>query len=109
MVVGSTGADRFRFNKVNEGGDTILDFQVGTDTIQLNNAAGGFAALSNGTLAATSFTIGASAGDADDFIIYNAATGELFYDADATGGGAQVLVATLLNTASIDENDSFVI
>ena len=44
--------------------------------------------------------LGAAAGDADDRLIYQATTGALFYDADGTGAGAQVRVATLgLNLA----------
>jgi Ca2+-binding RTX toxin-like protein len=49
----------------------------------------------NGTLAAAAFRAGTAAGDADDRIVYDAATGNIFYDADGTGAIAQILFATV--------------
>lgn len=107
LLAGSAGADRFRFNDPNEGGDTILDMQVGIDSIHLNNA--GFTSLANGALAAANFRSGAAALDADDFILYDIGTGVLRYDADANGGGAAVVIATLQNNANIDESDFLIL
>ena len=45
------------------------------------------------TLAANQFVIGTAAQDANDRIIYNSNTGELFYDSDGTGGTAAVQFA----------------
>jgi Ca2+-binding RTX toxin-like protein len=41
------------------------------------------------------FVIGASADDANDYLVYNDTTGALYYDADGNGGGAAVQIATL--------------
>ena len=54
-----------------------------------------FAGLATGALAAGAFNTGASASEADDRIVYNAATGALLFDADGNGAGAAVQFATI--------------
>ena len=68
-------------------------FRGGIDRIALDNAV--FAGLSEGALAAGAFVVGSAARDLDDRIIYNAATGEIFFDADGNGAGAALLFATV--------------
>jgi len=105
---GFGGADSFAFTTALGGGniDQIADFVAGTDKIQLSGAAGQpFAALATGTLAAGAFVIGNAAAQADDYIIYNSATGALFYDADGNGAGAAVQFATLGTGLSLTAAD----
>lgn len=92
---GLAGADAFRFTSAPGVGnvDTISDYVVADDTIQLENAM--FAGLTAGVLAAGAFRTGAAAGDSDDRIIYNSATGALLFDADGNGAGAAVQFAAL--------------
>jgi uncharacterized delta-60 repeat protein len=97
---GGAGADRFVFNTLantSRNRDTITDFQSGADTLQLSKSI--YAALGSlGTLDASQFWsgTGVTAGhDADDRIIYNTATGALYYDADGAGGNAAVQIAIL--------------
>jgi Ca2+-binding RTX toxin-like protein len=75
----------------------ITDFNPSDDTIQLENAV--FTALTTlGTLAADLFIAGdnlTTAVDANDYLIYNSKTGELYYDADANGVGKAVVIALL--------------
>ena len=93
MLTGGTGNDVFKFTTLGHI-DTITDYNVANDTIQLENAV--FTALTTtGTLAAGQFRIGTQAVDANDFIIYNNATGALLYDANGNGAGAAVQIATI--------------
>lgn len=48
-----------------------------------------------GALAQEAFHIGSAAADASDRIIYNSATGALYYDPDGAGSAAQVHIANL--------------
>jgi len=64
------------------------------DTIRLDRDI--FAAItSNGVLSAAAFHTGATAQAADDRILFDIATGQIFYDADGSGSGAAILFATV--------------
>lgn len=96
VLTGGTGRDTFLFDTSASAGnvDTIADFSVSDDVIAFDDAV--YSAIGGaGALAAAAFRIGAAAADADDRIVYNSVTGALYYDADGTGSGAQVQVATL--------------
>jgi len=62
-----------------------------------------------GALGTGRFRAGAAAGDASDRIIYNAATGQIFFDADGSGATAQVLFATVTAGATITAADFFIV
>jgi predicted extracellular nuclease len=108
-LVGLGGADSFAFTTALGGGniDTLADFSAPDDIILLDDAV--FAALAPGTLGANAFVIGGAALDADDRIIYNNGTGQLFYDADGSGAGAMVQFATLNGAPPITAADFMVI
>ncbi|MCC8997670.1 MAG: FG-GAP-like repeat-containing protein [Nitrosomonas sp.] len=90
---GGAGNDIFKFTTKGHI-DTITDYSVANDTIQLDNAV--FTALGPvGTLPAAQFRVGTKALDASDHIIYNSTTGALLYDADGNGATAAQQIATL--------------
>ncbi len=97
MVTGGAGNDHFVFDtalNASNNVDTISDFNVANDTIRLENAI--FTALTTtGTLAASAFHIGAGAQAADDRIIYDNVTGDLFYDGNGNAAGGSIQFAHL--------------
>ncbi len=99
-LTGLGGADIFVFNTALNSltnHDTITDFSVPDDTIRLENAV--FALLTvTGTLASAWFKdITVDVQDANDVIIYNRTTGNLFYDSNALAAGGQTWFADVTN------------
>ena len=58
-------------------------------------------------LKADMFWTGKAAHDSSDRIIYDKATGALYYDADGTGRSAQVKIATLTKNQKVSVSDFF--
>jgi Ca2+-binding RTX toxin-like protein/predicted extracellular nuclease len=107
-LAGLGGADTFRFTTaLGSNVDRIMDFVSGTDRIALDDAV--FTGLAPGALPAGAFVIGTAAADADDRIIYDSTTGQLYYDADGNGGGAMVQFAILQLHPALAASDFIVI
>ena len=118
-LTGGLGNDTFAFGSALNSFDTITDFNAtGADKIELDDLI--FAALGSGVtraLDATNFAsnAGGNALDGDDYILFDSATGKLFYDADGSAAGAKVLFAQLDlsglvgGTAGVDVTDFFII
>ncbi len=109
-LMGFGGADSFAFSTALGSGnvDTIADFVSGTDKVALDDAI--FTGIGTpGAFNAAAFVTGTAAADADDRIIYDAATGQLLYDADGVGGNAAVLFATLSGNPALTASDFQVI
>jgi len=103
---GGKGADTFwlKLPSDDSKADAILDFAPGIDKIgiafhELSDALG------VNDFGADNFRIGKQAGDADDFIIYNANTGGLFFDADGSGNGKAVEFAILDSHLALSASD----
>ncbi|MGH6614208.1 beta strand repeat-containing protein [Sphingomonas sp.] len=103
---GAAGADVFVFDTILDSADTITDFVQGTDRIELDQSI--FMALGLGTLDTSAFTTGAAT-TADQHILYDAATGNLSYDADGSGAGSAILFATLQNLPTTITAADFVV
>jgi len=106
---GGAGADTFIFREFGSANaDNIGDWTSGSDTLLLDGAimtalgaSGDFAA---GDARFWSSSTGA-AHDADDRILYNTTTRQVFYDADGNGSGGAQLIATLQTGATLVATD----
>jgi serralysin len=113
-VTGGGGNDFFDFTTAPSAGnaDTITDF---ASIDQLRFEDGAFTAIgATGTWAAGDARFWAGAGvtgghDASDRVVYDTSTGALYYDADGSGAGAAVLVATLQGAPTVSATDITVI
>ena len=90
-LIGAGGNDTFYFDTALGASnvDTIVDYNVAQDTIQLNDTI--FGGLPIGALAASAFHVGAAATEDEHRIIYNSATGALTFDSNGNvvGGTTQ--------------------
>ncbi len=113
-LTGGLGLDRFVFNtplSAVTNLDTITDFVVGQDTIVLGRAVFSTLLGSNVPLDPTQFFAGAAAtaaADASDRIVYNTATGALYFDADGVGGSAATQFAKLSTVPVVNASSFFV-
>jgi Ca2+-binding RTX toxin-like protein len=96
-LIGGANNDFFVFNtalNATTNRDIVTDFVHGQDKFQLENAV--FSHLgAAGVLKASFFFVGTAAHDADDHIIYNHATGKVFYDSNGDAAGGSTLFAVL--------------
>jgi Ca2+-binding RTX toxin-like protein len=106
VLIGGGGADRFYFETPAGAAnwDDIQDFSHADDSIWLDRDV--FTGIgADGELTAGAFRAGSAAVDADDRILYDSATGNIYYDADGSGGGAAVLLAHVTIGTTVDATD----
>jgi serralysin len=110
VLRGGAGADTFVFDTKPHGTanrDTIADFNVTDDTIRLKRSV--FTKLAAGELSDEAFWMGSKAHDRDDRIVYSKSSGALYYDADGSGGGAAVKLASLAKQLKMSADDFLVV
>jgi Ca2+-binding RTX toxin-like protein len=101
-LTGGLNNDFFLFNTaLARNRDIILDYSAAQDTFRLENAI--FTRLGAGVhmLSSAFFRAGPKALDANDYIVYNKATGALFYDDNGSGAGHAIQFATLNNRPTL--------
>jgi len=106
MLEGGAGSDRFVFDEL-EARNFISDFETGIDRLALKASV--FTGLVRGALDESALQTGTTALDADDRILYDIASGTVYYDADGTGSTGKVYFAVLLNNANITAADFLVL
>lgn len=117
LLYGGTGRDVFLFNtKPNSrtNTDSVRDYVTRDDSIWLDNAV--FTKLGkSGTMTKPAalkkayLAFGTEAKDGNDYLLYHKGSGKLFYDADATGRGAPVLIAIFKTHPSLSASEFFVV
>lgn len=127
ILKGGRGKDAFVFDdipdpaKSGKGGgsssgeaDTIKDFTPRDDSLWFDHNQ--FTALNmTGSeshpvrIGRGKIVFGSNAKDSDDVLIYHRPTGKLYYDADGSGPGAKVLLATLVNHPELTRADFYVV
>ena len=98
-LYGRSGADTFVLSELSSSSfDTIADFNSSDgDTIGLRNTIYHLLPFIEGELQASAFRANGTglAEDADDRLIYNTTSGELFFDSDGTGSFSSYKLAVL--------------
>ena len=114
VLAGGTERDFFQFAEFgNANADVIADFNPGTggssDRIELVRSV--FTSLPLGTLPGGNFVANATgtATAVGHYVVYNNATGQLYYDADGNGAGAAQLIATLTGAPTLVPGNFIVI
>ena len=104
ILTGQGGADCFVFDTAPGWAnvDHITDFTPGEDQLRLKAACFGLEGLD---LRPGNLALGPQATDPNDRLIYDAASGRFWVDADGSGPDAQVLVAVLDNHAALTFGD----
>lgn len=112
LMIGGRGSDRFYFTSALDSGiDRIKDLDPDRDFICLDDAVFAGIGAEGGAMLAGAFVTSASgipALDADDRIIYETSTGNLFYDSDGSGSEVAVQFARLINLAALTADDILV-
>ncbi len=109
-LTGGSGADRFQFDAAlgRSHVKTIEDFAVRSDKIVLDQDI--FKSFTKvGALADAAFYNGTSAGHANDRIVYDAKSGDVFYDPDGLGGLAQQLFVTVDAGLKLSSTDFLIV
>ncbi|NMF99635.1 cadherin-like domain-containing protein [Aromatoleum toluolicum] len=120
ILTGGSGSDTFVFNTAPNAVETITDFNasgVAGSGDMLELALSAFSALSSGsTLAASAFATsnGSGAGDTVDssvHVIYDNATGQLYYDDNGGDAAGRTLFATinLSNPSDVFDNNDILV
>ncbi|MBM6595924.1 calcium-binding protein [Microvirga pudoricolor] len=99
-LTGGGNDDAFLFTS-RDGVDVLTDFNAG-DRVYLNTVGfDKFASGPNQGFGPSQFHLGTEAALAENRIIYDVNTGNLYYDADGVGGQAQTLFATFITKPAL--------
>ncbi len=100
ILTGGSGADRFFYDAVTTGVDTITDLFSGTDLIYINRAAFG----APGAISIIKAP-GATATSSGPTLLIDTSTNTISFDSDGTGAGAAIALFTSGNANQLQTGD----
>lgn len=105
-LTGGVGDDMYYYASRTHGGDTILDFESSQDRFEFRGLGFGVDPGTN-LDAGVTFIAGAAPKSvvAQATVLYNTATGQLYFDIDGTGASAAQLIATISGAPTVTEQD----
>lgn len=115
LLKGGKGKDGFAFNMKpgRKDSDRIVDFSVKDDTVFLDNLHMSKLGSRDGSRAVklkkAFFVKGAKAKDKNDYVIYNDKKGMLYYDADGSGKGKQLEIASISKNLKMTSADFLIL
>ncbi len=95
IVTASSNTDTFKFNATSEIGDTINSFASATDKFEFTRSAFNGDGNTDGALDALETGAGLTSSTGAAYFVFDSTNNDLYYDADASGGGTGTLVADL--------------
>jgi VCBS repeat-containing protein len=107
VLTGGSDADLFYFRAPSRGADEITDFTSGIDKIVISANGFGGGLYGGASVSLVSGANPTASGTSGQFL-YDTDDGSLFWDADGTGSGGAVLLATLTNVPSLQTSDFIV-
>jgi Ca2+-binding RTX toxin-like protein len=105
-LTGGDNFDTFLFSNSSEGVDTITDFNVNQDIIQVSAAGFGGGLIAGTSLSSDQFSLGTVT--ASTRFIFNKSTGSLSFDIDGSGSTAAIQIASLTTNLNLTEDNIFV-
>ena len=106
-ITSGAGFDVIAYSLASEGQDTITDFNVFQDTLQVSAAGFGGGLTAGESIANTQFVLGTIATTTSHRFIFNKPTGQLFFDVDGNGSSVQTLLATLTPNLNLTADNIF--
>ncbi|PNJ98798.1 hypothetical protein CEP14_03990, partial [Cylindrospermopsis raciborskii C04] len=107
LITSGLGFDTISYSFASEGGDTITDFDVLQDTIQVSAAGFGGGLIPGEVISADQFVLGTSATTASHRFIFDKPVGKLFFDTDGSGSNVATLLATLSPNLNLTGDNIF--
>ena len=107
ILTSGNGFDTFQFASRLEGIDTLTDFNVSQDIIQVSGAGFGGGLVTGETISASQLSFSLGAITPSTRFIFDKPTGKLYFDIDGSGSNASVQLASLTANLGLTADNIF--